>query len=245
MSELLNEFFQYLKKPRRITSSQGSLADQVLEVIQLFVITFVAVILLVMPLMTLIGADQLPNKLSELENLGFDEPWKQHLALFSLAVVAAPLIEELIFRFPLKYRRGAIFLATMCVVVLLANVLQLFGLSFEVSTFSSLVFGGVLGGIFFLKIKSPEALDNFSFKYFPYFFYMAALLFAFVHVFNYELKSDQFWMGPILVLPQLVLGLMLGYVRIKYGLWASILVHAMNNTIPTLAIIFMPEGGLQ
>ena len=32
-----------------------------------------------------------------------------------------------------------------------------------------------------------------------------------------------------LVLPQLVTGTMLGYLRVHYGLWASIMLHALNN----------------
>ena len=74
---------------------------------------------------------------------------------------------------------------------------------------------------------------------------MMTLIFALAHIFNYELEANQYWMTPILVLPQMLLGLMLGYVRVKYGLWASILAHAMNNLIPTMAIMFMPEGMLE
>ena len=103
MKELFLEFISFLRSPDRDSFSQSSFENQVIEVVKLFMMTFVAVIFLVMPLMSLIGADDLPNKLVELENLGFDHKWQQNLALFTLAVIAAPLIEEVIFRFPLKF----------------------------------------------------------------------------------------------------------------------------------------------
>lgn len=245
MKALFLDFISFLKVPERGVSSQVPISEQVVEVIKIFAMTFAAVIILVMPLMTLIGADDLPNKLSELENLGFDEKWQQNLALFSLAVIAAPLIEEMLFRFPLKYRRGAIALSMICFATLSANILQLTGVSIEQATLMSVILIAVLSIILYFRLRGENQLDNFSNRYYPYLFYAAALLFAFAHVFNYELASDQMWMTPILVLPQMLLGLMLGFLRVKYGLWASIMAHAMNNFIPTLAIIFMPEGGYQ
>ena len=245
MSELLSDFFGFLKSPSRQIFNQSTFGDQILEVVKLFVITFLAVIFLVVPLMTLIGADELPNKLSELENLGFDKEWQQHLALFFLAVVFAPILEELIFRFPLKYRRGAIALAVLCVIAVLTNILQLIGLQMYQAMLLSGGVGLAIVLLLIMKLNQRQKLDSFSKRYYPFFFYMAALFFAFAHIFNYELEFDQLWMGPFLVLPQLILGLMLGYVRVKYGLWASMMAHAMNNLIPTIAIILMPEGGFQ
>ena len=62
-----------------------------------------------------IETDQLPNKLEALNDLGIDHPVLRNLAIFGIAVIAAPLLEELVFRFPLKYRRGS--LGMLCVSV--------------------------------------------------------------------------------------------------------------------------------
>jgi membrane protease YdiL (CAAX protease family) len=245
MKELLIEFLTFLKSPDRHSFSQSPFRDQVVEVTKIFVITFAAVILIAVPLMTLIGADDLPNKLSELENLGFDKVWQQNLALFTLAVIAVPLLEEVLFRFPLKFRRGAIALSLVLIGTLAANILQVFGVDIVQATTIGVGLVVLLAVILYLFLRGDGQLDAFTNKYFIYFFYAAALLFAFAHVFNYELRPDQKWMTPILVLPQMILGLMLGYLRIKYGLWAAIMAHAMNNMIPTLALIFMPEEGFQ
>ena len=245
MKELFLDFISFLRTPERGVSSHNTFSEQLIEVIKIFAMTFTAVILLVMPLMTIIGADDLPNKLSELENLGFDEKWQQNLALFSLAVIAAPLLEEMLFRFPLKFRRGAIALTLVFIGTLTANILQLLGLEFVQATIIAVVLIVGVSTLLYLNLNDGDRLDDFSNRYYSYFFYAAALLFAFAHVFNYELTSEQMWMTPILVLPQMLLGLMLGFLRVKYGLWASILAHALNNMIPTIALIFMPEDGYQ
>lgn len=245
MKELFLEFISFLRSPDRDSFSQSSFENQVIEVVKLFMMTFVAVIFLVMPLMSLIGADDLPNKLAELENLGFDHKWQQNLALFTLAVIAAPLIEEVIFRFPLKFRRGSIALFLVLIVALCVQLFQFLGMAFSEAIFIGLMLMVLIGLYLYFRLQKESALTEFTSKNYGYFFYAAALLFALAHIFNYELEANQYWMTPILVLPQMLLGLMLGYVRVKYGLWASILAHAMNNLIPTMAIMFMPEGMLE
>ena len=54
-----------------------------------------------------------------------------------------------------------------------------------------------------------------------------ALAFSLVHLFNFP--ADQLAMALPLVLPQFVIGAILGYTRVTYGLWASILLHALHN----------------
>ncbi|MFD0799486.1 CPBP family intramembrane glutamic endopeptidase [Maribacter chungangensis] len=130
---------------------------------------------------------------SELFDLDFgdhavDELFKNY-SLFTvllLAVVLAPILEELLFRAPLTI------------------------------------------------FKNPA--------HFKYAYYVSILLFGVIHISNYSTIEGQYWAIPILVSPQLSAGVFLGYIRIKLGLFWSILLHAAHNlvlTAPLLVYLFL------
>jgi len=68
-------------------------------------------------------------------------------------------------------------------------------------------------------------------KYFNYILYASILLFAGVHITNFDLPKEIYYIAPLLVLPQLILGAFLSYVRVKLGLIWSIGLHASYNAI--------------
>ena len=75
---------------------------------------------------------------------------------------------------------------------------------------------------------------------FPLFFWFATLAFALVHIANFEFGGSWSSLAMLLplVLPQFILGMMLGYVRVRFALWAAILLHAAHNaTALSLAAI--------
>ena len=45
------------------------------------------------------------------------------------------------------------------------------------------------------------------------------------------------WAVLPFTLPQFVVGLMLGHLRVRYGLWASVLLHAMHNGLFVLLLL--------
>lgn len=89
-----------------------------------------------------------------------------------------------------------------------------------------------------LIFRGPLTL--FSKKYFKIGFYSLALIFGYVHLFNFEITTKILLFSPLLVLPQIVLGLVFGYIRVRFGLIYSILLHAMYNGVIIIpAILFM------
>ncbi|MCM4152269.1 CPBP family intramembrane metalloprotease [Arenibacter sp. N53] len=68
-------------------------------------------------------------------------------------------------------------------------------------------------------------------KYFKYILYLSILLFAGVHLSNFEMTKQIYYVAPLLVLPQLILGAFLSYVRVTLGLRWSICLHATYNAI--------------
>lgn len=78
-------------------------------------------------------------------------------------------------------------------------------------------------------------------KSFKIAFYTLTLLFGFVHLSNFEITVNVLLLSPLLVLPQILLGSYLGFIRMKLGLLWSILLHATYNGI-FLCLSFIPDA---
>lgn len=75
-------------------------------------------------------------------------------------------------------------------------------------------------------------------KAFPLFFWGATIAFALVHLANFS-EGSLAMLLP-LVVPQFLLGALLGYVRVRIGLWAAIALHAAHNaTALSIAVLAM------
>jgi membrane protease YdiL (CAAX protease family) len=240
MSEQLRSFYDFLLYPYIIETSDASLKDKLLAIFMLFVVSFSSVVFIAGPLLMLAGVDDLTHKISDLESE------ISTTALFILAVVIAPLMEELVFRFPLRYRRGAILLLVLCLSMISFYIFQnIFSAKIN-ATISGTI--AIMGFILIGSLSSEKGLEkisNFLKNYYPWIFYLTAMMFAFAHIFNYDLPDEKWFLTPILVLPQLILGLFLGYVRLRFGIWASILMHAMNNFIPMMALVAAKGMGVE
>lgn len=77
-------------------------------------------------------------------------------------------------------------------------------------------------------------------KLFKIAFYTLTLLFGFVHISNFEITKNMLFLSPLLVLPQTLLGGYLGYIRVRFGLQWSVLLHGTYNFF-FLLIIFISE----
>jgi membrane protease YdiL (CAAX protease family) len=66
-------------------------------------------------------------------------------------------------------------------------------------------------------------------KRFPYFYFGSAVAFAAVHLSNYGEEGGGIL--TLLVVPQLLGGLVLGYARVTFGLWSSIAMHMAFNSL--------------
>jgi hypothetical protein len=98
--------------------------------------------------------------------------------------------------------------------------------------------GALLAALALTLLRNRGPMRWFS-AIFPLLFWIATLSFALVHLANFD-KGSLAVLLP-LVLPQLVLGMLVGYLRVRIGLWAAILLHAAHNatalTIAGLAML--------
>ncbi|MDE0534987.1 CPBP family intramembrane glutamic endopeptidase [Tenacibaculum sp. L6] len=89
----------------------------------------------------------------------------------------------------------------------------------------AVILAPLLEEIFF---RAPITLFQ-SKKSFKIAFYVFAILFGLVHLTNFNITTNVLLLAPILVAPQTILGGYLGFIRVRFGLAWSILLHACYN----------------
>tara|TARA_R110002049_G_scaffold205968_1_gene376490 strand:- start:2674 stop:3222 length:549 start_codon:yes stop_codon:yes gene_type:complete len=91
-----------------------------------------------------------------------------------------------------------------------------------------------------LIFRGPMTL--FNKKYFKLGFYMLTIIFGYVHIFNFEVTPQILLLSPLLIAPQLVVGSVFGYVRVRLGLIYSMFLHASYNGILVIpAVLFLDK----
>lgn len=71
-------------------------------------------------------------------------------------------------------------------------------------------------------------------RFFHWFYYISSLLFGYIHIGNFVLDSSQALFIPLLILPHTFGGFLYGYIRVVYGMWYAVGLHALFNFILTL-----------
>ncbi|RUT72821.1 CPBP family glutamic-type intramembrane protease [Ancylomarina longa] len=157
--------------------------------------------------------------------------------LFIRAVIIAPFIEECLFRLLLKPKLKN--LICYAIVIPIPIVYLLWRDYYFLSSVIMLIECIAL----FIIIKPKHRLIRVQrkfIKYIPYIFYLFMLSFGLLHILNFTFTKISFWIvliSPLLVAPQIVLGSILGFIRMRFGFFYSVLFHTLVNLIGTLFII--------
>jgi membrane protease YdiL (CAAX protease family) len=144
---------------------------------------------------------------------------------FMGAVLLAPLLEELIFRAQLKRFSGMLmFVSLICGVVLSAILKTCWAFLISPLIFAILfmIYRFTVAASISRKFKLWERL-------FPWHFHLTAVCFALMHLANYERGLALLPFGLLYTLPQLAIGLVLGFTRMFYGLKYSLALHSLYN----------------
>lgn len=152
-----------------------------------------------------------------------------------LVVIGAPIGEELVFRSWLRGTPAVMAVVAICVLGLGVWPVALTTLNPEGGMDLVAVIGPLIALIaaplsaFLLWRRPTPRLFRAGF---PVFFWLSSAGFALVHFANYTLES---WGMLVIILPlllpQMALGTMLGYLRVHYGLVHAIALHALHNGI--------------
>lgn len=148
-----------------------------------------------------------------------------------LIVIGAPVVEELVFRGWLSGRPRALIIIP---ILLTGGLIAAFGGVSNTGEDATLwvgltALGTVLTAAIAMAAVWKRAPMGWFKTIFPGAFWMSSIAFALVHFANYT--EGSFLVLLPLVLPQFVLGSIAAYLRVHYGLWTAIALHAVHNGI--------------
>lgn len=158
------------------------------------------------------------------------------LAYLVLAGIILPFYEETLFRLSLSYKRVYLALSVSCLGYYLCTKL-IYGIrltTFDESLWIRLGASILLGVVYFLLLLQKRYSDYFQKIWatkFTVIYYLSAVLFAALHIFNFEMTLTNLLLIPILTLPQLFSGLVMGYMRVRFGFIYPLLLHMITNTV--------------
>ena len=144
--------------------------------------------------------------------------------LVPLVVLAAPVIEETVFRGWLAGRPRALWLLVGLGVLAVAAMLLTDGSQTRLAVVGLVLLAMPLGWYLLRKRAAP----GWFVQFFPVIFWATALVFGLVHLSNYPSPG---LLALPLVLPQVWAGLVFGFMRMRLGLASSMLAHAGANLL--------------
>lgn len=161
------------------------------------------------------------------------------ISFYIIAVLAAPVIEELAFRTLLVFSKVNLTVSSGFLFYTLAS--SIVGYRYSLAhaeayynmagscVFAAVVWTSLNNSTFFYKLKLLWD------EHFSVIFYASAALFAYLHLFNFdEITFDKIAFSPFILLQFFVCAVVFGYARIRLGLGWSIVLHTMLNTFVTL-----------
>jgi|SRR5690625_1659367 len=166
------------------------------------------------------------------------------------ALIWAPVVEELVFRFGLRRPAQLVWFLPLMVLCLFMGPAWYVQMLLVAAL--AVVFAGPATkkphfwpkqGKNTLRFKAvvfgyawPWSWRKRYINYFHWFFYGSTVLFAGLHLYNFNLQQVPLSIWPFLVVPQCFTGLALGWLRVRYGIGASVALHALFNAGPLLLI---------
>lgn len=138
-------------------------------------------------------------------------------------ILLTPLIEEIFFRLIYIFNKRnlcIIIFSSLCLIIVFI-VKQEFQKAY---LFLSIFF------FFVLLLLAFKSSSTFFENHFKLFFFGLAIIFAVLHIFNFSgIDSVKHVLIVFLVIPQFILGIILGYLRISYGFLYAVGFHTIIN----------------
>ncbi len=226
------EFFDYIRRPFFTSHREPFSRDVLIRLAKLLGLTFLLlpVVAIIMGSVFAVSGVDMPQPSEGFEGL------KRSPYFFLAAVIIAPLIEEVLFRSWLGSRLGIwvglpvilFFVALFVIALSDAESVQAIG---KLAPGIAVLYGLTVWNKRALIFRAdPETGESLTEKIFPYVFWASAIFFGLLHLGNFDIKG----LSPvfaIIVLPQFIVGLVLSYVRMRFGLLCAIGFHAAYNGV--------------
>jgi membrane protease YdiL (CAAX protease family) len=226
--QVVNDFLTYVKKPLYIAEDVEMSKIEKFQYLFKILLCNLALLPILIPIIyftkQLTGA-----KSSEMQNT-----WEMYL----IVVAIAPIIEEIIFRGALYYKRSTIaivFSILMALFVKYAAINELIHLHIGFVYVASVA---LIPLIYYATASYDEFLMNFWAKNFKFVFHFVAISFGLIHLTNYSEINNYLFALP-LVSAQLISGYVLGFVRMKLGFGYGVALHAAWNFIAGFGLLIV------
>ncbi len=193
--------WRFIKKPVELSEDKASLQLKIGTCGALFLIQIPPLLVL----MALVGGlEQLGLWDEDMHSLQKIFQEMEPVLIFFFAVIMAPLLEEVMFRLILRFRSNFLILWSIHI-----------GVALHLGQKRSL-------------LKTARKVWD---KFYGWIFYLMTMAFGLMHIMNFEPSLNIYLLAPILVAPQILIGINLGYLRVRFGLIWSILFHAFYNGV--------------
>lgn len=163
-------------------------------------------------------------------------PW----LVVALGVFLLPFLEEVEFRLWLKYARWSLAIGLGVLATALGTLAPWpVPTGFEAAPALAL---GLLTGLTVWVVAGrlgAARLTAWFDRRFVWLFYGAAAAFAALHLTNFVRLGEIWFLAPVLVAPQFVLGLLLGYLRTRLGFGWAVAAHALHNGVAMLPVLLL------
>jgi membrane protease YdiL (CAAX protease family) len=222
------ELRQFLAKPVRRFSSKSTLSDRWKRVMLLAGIGLTFNFIYIISIGLALHSWTTMENVLDVTNGG----------IIFFGIIIAPLVEELIFRAGLRNLQYSLFVGPALISLLFGPWQIVAGMFFfAMSVAAYLHFVGLD------KRKQQYMGEKFRFgrqfiQHYPKIFWLYAGAFSMVHVTNFRFNDASGLFVVFAVIPQLSMGILWGYVRLRDGLRSSIALHFLNNLI-VFSLIFL------
>jgi len=146
-----------------------------------------------------------------------------------IAIILGPILEECSFRLSLK-RKAAYLAICLCTISFLLISSFFYHHIYTLDKlFIRIILALIVGTALFVILRKPMLRCRFS-----NIFYISASIFAIIHIGNaniWELLPLDYIVIILYVIKQFIMGLLLGYIRMKNGFAVSTVVHILNNAV--------------
>jgi uncharacterized protein len=241
-SNPLNELISFIKNPQELPNKKRTVVTKLRELLLLLSWTILSVICIGSLLLVIINKTNFTGT-NVLESFIQNE---SVLNIIANSVIIAPTVEETLFRLPLVNQTPHIAVALATTIILGISQAQ------RQISFLLLMPSIPLITVLIAKVINTKPIqkvrDFFYKKHYKILFYVTALAFGSAHLINYRDIQSTDYIIPLLVVPQMIIGVMLGYIRTQFGFKYALLFHSSYNAmlvIPALLVRYNQENTLQ
>lgn len=217
----VKEFLDFIKNPSYIAENTTMTLNEKVSYIKKLLKFKALLLIVILPILIY------TKRLTGATSIELPDTWGTYLAI----VIIAPIMEEIIFRYGLRYSKTILACLTWLPIYWLlkytvseSNFMMAMGLSF------------LSIPVMRFAMKPFDAqLEKLWIRGFPFLFHVFAITFGLIHLSNYSHISNYFLAIP-LVSSQIVSGYVFGFIRMKFGLIYSMGLHSAWNLFTSIAL---------